>query len=95
MARKTSTWTVVRTERNRTTTWCACIGRPWVETFEPSEFTDSYVKIEFGSGDDTVLRTYTVRSVDPVAREIAIDFVVHGDDGVAGPGRRPSSRAPR
>ena len=32
-----------------------------------------------------VLRTYTIRWVDPVAREVAIDFVVHGDEGVAGP----------
>lgn len=31
------------------------------------------------------VRTYTIRSVDPVAREIAVDFVVHGDVGVAGP----------
>lgn len=30
-------------------------------------------------------RTYTVRSVDTVARTLAIDFVVHGDEGVAGP----------
>lgn len=30
-------------------------------------------------------RTYTVRSIDPAAGTIAIDFVVHGDDGVAGP----------
>jgi NADPH-dependent ferric siderophore reductase len=32
-----------------------------------------------------VLRTYTVRSVDADAREVAIDFVVHGDEGIAGP----------
>ena len=32
-----------------------------------------------------VLRTYTIRWVDPAAREVAIDFVVHGDAGVAGP----------
>ncbi|MCM3893705.1 siderophore-interacting protein [Gordonia sputi] len=32
-----------------------------------------------------VLRTYTIRTVDEDAREIAIDFVVHGDEGIAGP----------
>ncbi|PZE68850.1 siderophore-interacting protein [Curtobacterium sp. MCBD17_021] len=45
-------------------------------------------------------RTYTVRQVDPVARTIAIDFVVHtstgsGDDGLAGPwalAARPGDR---
>ncbi|OBF32428.1 NADPH-dependent ferric siderophore reductase [Mycobacterium sp. ACS1612] len=31
------------------------------------------------------VRTYTVRRVDPERREIAIDFVVHGEHGVAGP----------
>ncbi|PZE39305.1 siderophore-interacting protein [Curtobacterium sp. MCPF17_031] len=30
-------------------------------------------------------RTYTVRAVDTVARTIAVDFVVHGTDGLAGP----------
>jgi NADPH-dependent ferric siderophore reductase len=32
-----------------------------------------------------VTRTYTVRWVDPAARQLAIDFVVHGDEGLAGP----------
>ncbi|RAX15484.1 siderophore-interacting protein [Pseudarthrobacter sp. AG30] len=30
-------------------------------------------------------RTYTLRWVDPGAKELAIDFVVHGDEGLAGP----------
>jgi len=32
-----------------------------------------------------VVRTYTVRTVDTERREITIDFVVHGEHGVAGP----------
>jgi NADPH-dependent ferric siderophore reductase len=31
------------------------------------------------------VRTYTVRSVDSERRELAVDLVVHGDHGVAGP----------
>ncbi len=37
-------------------------------------------------------RTYTIRSSDPERRRVVIDFVVHGDEGVAGPwarGARP------
>lgn len=30
-------------------------------------------------------RTYTVRWVDTEAQELAIDFVIHGDEGLAGP----------
>lgn len=32
-----------------------------------------------------VIRNYTVRAFRPEARELDIDFVVHGDEGVAGP----------
>lgn len=32
-----------------------------------------------------VTRTYTVRSFDAAAQEITVDFVVHGDAGIAGP----------
>ncbi|MFZ7086720.1 siderophore-interacting protein [Curtobacterium sp. RRHDQ10] len=35
--------------------------------------------------DRPVRRTYTVRSIDHASATIAIDFVVHGDQGVAGP----------
>jgi NADPH-dependent ferric siderophore reductase len=32
-----------------------------------------------------VVRTYTIRNADPDRREITVDFVVHGEHGVAGP----------
>ncbi|WP_062311413.1 siderophore-interacting protein [Demequina rhizosphaerae] len=54
-------------------------------------FTDHYVKLRFGD----VTRTYTVRSLDRAARELAIDFVIHGDAGLAGPwaaSARPGDR---
>lgn len=35
--------------------------------------------------DRPARRTYTVRAVDHAAKTIAVDFVVHGDDGLAGP----------
>jgi NADPH-dependent ferric siderophore reductase len=43
-----------------------------------------------------VIRTFTVRWADPQRREIAFDFVVHGEQGVAGPwaaAARPGQRA--
>lgn len=33
-------------------------------------------------------RTYTVRNWDPQSQELTIDFVVHGDEGLAGPWAR-------
>jgi len=44
-------------------------------------FTDRYVKLVFGD----VTRTYTVRWFDREANKLAIDFVIHGDEGLAGP----------
>ena len=31
------------------------------------------------------MRTYTIRAWDPVTSEVTIDFVYHGDEGIAGP----------
>src|SRR3954470_13133168 len=31
------------------------------------------------------MRSYTVRAFDEVSRELVVDFVVHGDEGIAGP----------
>ncbi|WP_245644664.1 siderophore-interacting protein [Nocardioides jensenii] len=44
-----------------------------------------------------VVRTYTVRRLDTAAGTLAIDFVVHGDEGVAGPwaaSARPGDELP-
>jgi len=43
--------------------------------------TDTYVKLVFGEA----LRAYTLRSVDRDVGELVIDFVIHGDEGLAGP----------
>jgi len=40
---------------------------------------------ELPAQDRPTVRTYTVRRVDNERREISIDFVVHGEHGVAGP----------
>lgn len=82
------------------------LGGNGFDTFTPSAFTDSYVKIVFippavdvaalsrpltmdsfkalPLADQPTLRTYTVRSADTQAREICIDFVTHGEHGIAG-----------
>ena len=57
------------------------VGGPDLEGFGAGAFTDHYVKCRFG--DKT--RSYTVRAWDPDRSLLTLDFVVHGDRGVAGP----------
>ena len=85
MAKRRTTLTVLGSESLNPNMVRVRLGGPGYDEFVPSEFTDSYVKLAFVHGGHETMRTYTVRSVDPVAREIAIDFVVHGDEGIAGP----------
>ncbi|MCC3311988.1 siderophore-interacting protein [Nocardia africana] len=61
------------------------LGGPGFAGFQPNGFTDAYVKLLFPGPDGETTRTYTVSSIDTEAEEIAIDFVYHGDEGVAGP----------
>jgi len=55
-------------------------GAAYAEVFDPADVRDA-------EPADTrpVRRRYTVRRWDPEAHELTIDFVVHGDAGVAGP----------
>jgi NADPH-dependent ferric siderophore reductase len=57
------------------------VGGADLAAFSAGEFTDHYVKCRFG--DRT--RSYTVRAWDPERRLLTLDFVVHGDRGLAGP----------
>jgi NADPH-dependent ferric siderophore reductase len=57
------------------------VAGPDLEGFGAGAFSDHYVKCRFG--DKT--RSYTVRDWDPERLLLTLDFVVHGDRGVAGP----------
>ncbi|MGK2240510.1 MAG: NADPH-dependent ferric siderophore reductase [Rhodococcus sp. (in: high G+C Gram-positive bacteria)] len=74
MAKPTTALTVLRTEQLTPHMVRVFLGGPGFESFTPSEYSDSYVKIEFGTPDQPTLRTYTIRSYDLDAKEIAIDF---------------------
>ena len=102
---------VLRSERLSASLVRVVVGGDGLATFEPSPFTDSYVKVVFvdprvprplpRTDDGRVdldalrdasppelaprMRSYTVREYDAHAGELTLDFVVHGDTGVAGP----------
>ncbi|KAF4408320.1 MULTISPECIES: siderophore-interacting protein [Streptomyces] len=51
----------------------------------PEPFDISQIRAGFPRDQWPRTRTYTVRAWDPRARELTVDFVVHGDTGLAGP----------
>ncbi|GGX89613.1 siderophore-interacting protein [Streptomyces minutiscleroticus] len=51
----------------------------------PEPFDMRRIREEFPREQWPVTRTYTVRDWDPGLGEATIDFVVHGDEGLAGP----------
>jgi len=80
--------TVLRTERLTPHMVRVVLGGEGVAGFDAGPFADRYVKLRFPpevEGGRPRLRTYTIRSWDPAAGELAIDFVVHGEEGLAGP----------
>lgn len=79
---------VVATERLSAHLVRVTFGGAGFAGFENRPETDKYVKLMFTTPapeSAPVTRTYTVRGVDAVAGTLDIDFVVHGDDGLAGP----------
>lgn len=59
---------------------------PGVEYPEP--FDMGRIRAEYPREQWPAMRTYTVRHYDPDARELTLDFVHHGDLGLAGPWAR-------
>ncbi|MFJ2230698.1 siderophore-interacting protein [Streptomyces halstedii] len=55
-------------------------GADYAHPFDMAKIREEYPREQWPT-----TRTYTVRSWDPAAREMAVDFVVHGDEGLAGP----------
>ncbi|MGW1748550.1 siderophore-interacting protein [Streptomyces sp. NPDC002092] len=51
----------------------------------PEPFDLERIREELPREQWPVTRTYTVRAWDPVHRELTLDFVIHGDEGLAGP----------
>lgn len=79
---------VIATERVTPHMVRVVFGGPAFDGFAPGEFTDHYVKLQLPdpqAPERTRTRTYTVRDWDAERRQLTIDFVVHGDTGVAGP----------
>ncbi len=55
-------------------------GAPYAPPFDPEQ-----IKAELPREQWPRMRTYTVRAWDPEANRLTLDFVVHGDEGLAGP----------
>ncbi|GGM00787.1 siderophore-interacting protein [Streptomyces fumigatiscleroticus] len=51
----------------------------------PEPFDVERIREEFPREQWPVTRTYTVRQWDAEHRELTVDFVIHGDEGLAGP----------
>ena len=55
-------------------------GAPYTAPFDPDELQERLPRDQWPR-----TRTYTVQDFDPETNALTIDFVVHGDEGIAGP----------
>lgn len=85
MPRSTTTLVVTTTERLSPGMVRVHFRSDDLSAFADSTETDRYVKLRFGTAEEPVVRTYTALQPDLAAGTLAIDFVVHGDEGYAGP----------
>jgi NADPH-dependent ferric siderophore reductase len=80
---------VLRTERLTPHMIRVVLGGEGLAGFPAGEFTDHYVKLLFPPDspdpERPMTRTYTVRAWDAATGELTLDFVWHGDEGLAGP----------
>ncbi len=76
---------VLRTEQLTPSMVRVVLGGEGLASYTDTPFTDRYVKLVFPDGDQSRIRTYTVRRYDPDAGELWLDVVQHGPRGIAGP----------
>lgn len=77
---------VIATERLSPHLVRVTLGGEGFGDFDDRPETDKYAKLKFtGADGHPVTRTYTIRHVDADARTLDLDFVIHGDEGLAGP----------
>ena len=74
--------TVQRTERITPNMHRITFGGEGLAGF-PEDIASAYLKIAFPDQGADAVRSYTVRSFDPESLELEVDFVVHGDHGIA------------
>ncbi|MVA76616.1 siderophore-interacting protein [Auraticoccus sp. F435] len=85
--RPVATLTVRSTERLAPHLVRVVLGGEEISLLRHNNYRDRYVKLLFTPADGAppIRRTYTVRSWDTAAQTLTLDFITHGDSGVAAP----------
>ncbi len=88
--RAVATLTVRSTEQLTPHLVRVVVGGEEVSLLRYNDHRDRYVKLQFTpvEGEPPVTRTYTVRAWDTEAQTLTLDFITHGDAGLAAPWAR-------